>query len=600
VTPRRALQLAVLLCLCPARPAIAQDQPFWRPVVMGTNGMVAAEHPLEARAGLNILEAGGNAIDAAVAIFYMTSVVEQHQAGIGGDAFVLAYIAKEKRVVFVNGTGPAPKLATREFYAQLKGIPDAGPYSSTVPGAVGGMDLALKRYGTMPLAKLIQPAIEAAEQGHPLTYWSASLHRQGQTKISAFPSSVKALTNNGKPFEPAEVFIQPDLARTLKTLAKEGAQAFYRGSVARLTADFYERQKGLLRFEDFASYQPEEAAPIKTTYKEYEVYQCAPNSQGIVLLIALNILERFNLQQLGHNSADYIHVVTEALKLAFADRDHYIADPRFAKHIPVDGLLSKDYAAKRRSLIHMNQAIQGAAPPGDPQRQTAILQGESINYETKDTAALSPSVLSLPGSQGETSSFSIADRFGNVVSVTHSVNATFGSGLVVEGGGYVLNDRMPYFSLEAGDVNALEPGKRPRHTINPALALKNGKPFLAWNTPGGDNQPQAMLQAFLSVVEFGMNLQQAAEAPTITSSNFHASMYPQKAGDELTVPKMLADRIGPALTAKGHKLKISAVQPPYGQQPSGAGAVKMVSIDPKTGVMCGGVSPAKDDYVLGW
>lgn len=601
MTRRRALQMAVLLCLCLVRPAISQDQPFWRPVVMGTNGMVAAEHPLEARAGIKVLEAGGNAIDAAVAIFYMTSVVEQHQAGIGGDAFVLAYIAKEKRVVFFNGTGPAPKLATREFYAKLNGIPDAGPYSSTVPGAVGGMDLALKRYGTIPLAKLIQPAIEAAEQGHPLTYWSASLHRQGQAKISAFPSSVKALTNNGKPFEPAEVFIQPDLARTLKILAKEGAQAFYRGSLARLTADFYERQKGVLRFEDFAGYQPEEAAPIKTTYKEYEVYQCAPNSQGMVLLLALNILEGFNLQQLGHNSADYIHVVTEALKLAFADRDRYIADPRFAKHIPVEGLLSKDYAAKRRALIHMDQAIQGAAPPGDPQRQTSILDNHPIAYEdTRHTARLLPRVTLTPASQGETSSFSIADRFGNLVSVTHSVNATFGSGLVVEGGGYVLNDRMPYFSLEAGNVNALEPGKRPRHTINPALAFKNGKPFLAWNTPGGDNQPQAMLQAFLSVVEFGMNLQQAAEAPTITSSSFHASMYPQKAGDELTVPKMLADRIGPALAAKGHKLKISAVQPPYGQQPSGAGAVKLVLIDPKTGVMHGGVSPAKDDYVLGW
>jgi len=584
-----------------ATSATAQDQPFWRPVVMGTSGMVAAEHPLEARAGMKVLEAGGNAIDAAVAIFYMTSVVEQHQAGIGGDAFVLAYIAKEKRVVFFNGTGPAPKLATREFYAKFNGIPDAGPYSSTVPGALAGMDLALKRYGTMPLAKLIQPAIDAAERGHPLTYWSASLHRQAQSKISVFPSSVKALMNNGRPFEPAEVFIQSDLARTLKTLAKEGAQSFYRGSLARLTADFYERQKGLLRFEDLSSYEAEEAAPIKTAYKEYEVYQSAPNSQGIVLLIALNILEGFNLQQLGHNSADYIHVVTEALKLAFADRDRYIADPRFAKDIPVDALLSKDYAAKRRALIRMDQAIQGAAPPGDPQRQTAILENRPITYEdARRTAALLPRAASSPASQGDTSSFSIADRFGNLVSVTHSVNATFGSGLVVEGGGYVLNNRMPYFSLEAADVNVLAPGKRPRHTINPALAFKNGKPFLAWNTPGGDNQPQAMLQAFLSVVEFGMNLQQAAEAPTITSSSFHASMYPQKAGDELTMPKLLADRIGPALTAKGHKLKISAVQPPYGQQPSGAGAVKMVLIDPKTGVMHGGVSPAKDDYVMGW
>ena len=582
-------------------PTKAQNQPFWRPVVMGTSGMVAAEHPLEARTGMKILEEGGNAIDAAVAVFYMTSVVEQHQAGIGGDAFVLAYIAKEKRVVFLNGTGPAPGLATREFYEKLNGIPDAGPFSSTVPGGVAGMELALKRYGTLPLAKLIQPAIDAAEQGHPLTYWSASLHRQAQSKISIFPSSVKTLMNNGKPWEPAELFVQSDLGRTLKTLAKEGAQSFYQGSLARLTADYYGLQKGLLRFEDLARYEAEEAQPIKSTYKDYEVYQCAPNSQGIVLLIALNILEGLDVRQLGHNSADYIHVITEALKLAFADRDRYIADPRFAQHMPIEGLLSKDYAAKRCSLIRMNQAIRGTPPPGDPQHQSAILRNHSISYEdSRYNSAVLPRHGSSSVPQGETSSFSIADRFGNLVSVTHSVNATFGSGMVVEGGGYVLNNRMPYFSLEAADVNVITPGKRPRHTINPALAFKNGKPFLAWNTPGGDNQPQAMLQAFLSVVEFGMNVQQAAEAPTVTSASFHASMYPQKAGDELTIPKVLADRIGPTLTAKGHKLKISTSQPPYGQQPSGAGAVKMVLIDPKTGVMHGGVSPAKDDYVMGW
>src|SRR5262245_22343011 len=597
-----SLVAALLLSLEFASLTSAQGQPFWRPVLMGTNGMVAAEHPLEAKAGIQVLEAGGNAIDAAVAVFYMTGVVEQHQAGIGGDALVLAYIAKDKRVVFLNGTGPAPRLATRDFYMKLNGIPDAGPYSNTVPGAIGGMELALQRYGTKPLAELLKSAIEVAERGHPLTYWSASLHRQAQAKISVFPSSVAVLTNHGKPFEPAEVFVQPALAQTLKTLAKEGAQSFYRGSVARLTANFYEKQKGLLRFDDLSGFVPEEAAPIKIAYKEYEVFQSAPNSQGIVLLIALNILEGFDLRQLGHNSADYIHVVTETLKLAFADRDQYIADPRFAKSIPVNGLLSKSYSAKRRALIRMDQAIQGAAPPGDPDRQVSILGNRSITYAntSQSYSASVPAVAGRLVPQGETSSFSIADRFGNLVSVTHSVNATFGSGLVVEGGGFVLNDRLPYFSLDPNDVNVLAPGKRPRHTINPALALKNAKPFLAWNTPGGDNQPQAMLQAFLSVVEFGMNLQQAGEAPTVTTSNFHASMYPHKVGDELTAPKVLADLIGEALRKKGHQLKSAPIQPPYGQQPSGAGAVKIVLIDPKTGVMHGGVSPAKDDYVMGW
>ena len=204
------------------------------------------------------------------------------------------------------------------------------------------------------------------------------------------------------------------------------------------------------------------------------------------------------------------------------------------------------------------------------------------------------------GSDGETSSFSIADRYGNLVSVTHSVNSTFGSGMVVEGGGYVLNNRMPYFSLDEDDVNFLVPGKRTRHTVNPALALKNGKPYLAWNTPGGDNQPQAMLQAFLNVVVFGMNVQQAVEAATVRSTAFGAAMYPQTVGDGLLVPKVLADKVGEALAGKGHRVQVRPLQPPYEQQASGAGAVKMVMVDAERGVLMGGVSPAKDDYVMGW
>ena len=574
------------------------ERPFWRTVVMGTQGMVAAEHPLEALAGFEVLRAGGNAIDAAVAVFYMTSVVEQHQAGVGGDAFILAYIAKEKKVVFINGTGPAPRLATREFYLKLGQIPDAGPYSTEVPGAVGGFDLALKKYGAKDYASLLGPAIDAAAKGHPLTFWAASNHAGAVKKISPYPSSLRVLLKNGKPFDPGDLLIQEDLAQTLRTITKDGAEAFYRGSLARLTADFYEKQRGLLRFEDLSSYQAEEAQPIKTTYKDYEVYQSAPNSQGIVLLIALNILEGFDLKRLGHNSADYLHLVTEALKLAFADRDHYIGDPRFVKDMPVEGLLSKLYAKQRRGLIRTDRAIRGVAPPGDPRGRRAVLDGHQISYEERPQPLQSPSTGN--SSQGETSSFSIADRYGNLVSVTHSVNATFGSGMVVEGGGYVLNDRMPYFSLDPNNVNVLAPGKRTRHTINPALAFKNGRPFLAWNTPGGDNQPQAMLQAFLNVVEFGMNVQQAVEAPTITTSSFHASMFPQKAGETLAIPKILADRVGKALAAKGHRLEIGALQQPYRQQPSGAGAVKMVLIDPKTGIIHGGVSPAKDNYVMGW
>jgi gamma-glutamyltranspeptidase / glutathione hydrolase len=551
---------------CFAQDPAEVKNPFWRTVVMGTHGMVAAEHPAEARAGLQVLESGGNAFDAAVAAFYMTGVVEQHQAGIGGDAFIIAYSAKDMRVIFINGTGPAPKLATLERYRKEGKIPADGILSNTVPGAVGAFDLALQKYGTRKYPELLREAIKAARGGHPLTYWCVGNHNASIAKLTPYPSSVKALLKNGGPFEPGDLFVQPDLAKTLEIIAREGADSFYRGKLARLTADFYEKNGGLLRYDDLASYRPEEGPPIRTSYKGYDVYQSAPNSQGIVLLQALNMLEPVDLKSMGHNSVEYIHTLIEALKLAFADRDHWIADPRFSK-VPTEQLLSKRYAQERRKLINPQRAQPGVSPHGTP---------------------------------GETSSFSIADRFGNLVSVTHSVNGTFGSGVVVEGGGYVLNNRLQYFSLDEKDSNVLAPGKRPRHTINPALALKDGKPVMAWNTPGGDNQPQSMLQAFLNIVEFGMNPQLALEQPTALTSNFHASNYPQPAGDRLTLPEVLARHVGDGLRAKGHKIEVTRMQRPYSQQPAGAGAVKMVWIDPKSGVMFGAVSPAKDDYVMGW
>ena len=570
----------------------------WRAVVMGTNAMVAAEHPLQAVAGMEVLRAGGNAIDAAVAVFYMTSVVQQYNAGIGGGGYILAYIAKQNRVVFLNGAGPAPKLATLEFYQKLGTIPFLGPNSSIVPGMVGAFDLALKKYGTKDYKPLLQPAIRAAAEGHPLSSWSASEHRTAVEKISRFPSSVKILLNAGQPLKSGELFVQKDLARTLETIAREGADVFYRGPLARLTADFYEKQGGLLRYDDLASFRAEEAEPVKTTFRDLEVYQSAPNSQGIVMLMALNILEAYDLGALGHNTPQYLHRIVEALKLAFADRDHYITDPRFVKDMPIEGLLSKEYARQRRSLIREDQAIRGAAPPGDPRRNRAVLAAHEIVYE--DTAQPIEHTATTGERIGGTSSFAVADRDGNLVSVTHSVKGRFGSGMFIDGGGYVLNNRMPFFSLSETDANVLRPGKRTLQTLCPALALKDGKPYLAWNTPGGDNQPQAMLQAFLNVIVFGMNVQQAVEAATVTSSAFAACNYPHAVEGKLLMPQVLASKVAEALARNGHRVKVLPVQQPYMLQPSGAGAVKMIMIAPGTGVMRGGVSPAKDDYVLGW
>jgi gamma-glutamyltranspeptidase/glutathione hydrolase len=566
---------------------------------MGTQAMIAAEHPLEAFAAQQVLQAGGNAIDAAVAAFYMTTVVEHHQAGIGGDAFILAYIANQNRVVFINGTGVAPALATVEKYRTLGGIPDAGPFASSVPGAVAGFDLALKTYGTKTYAELLRPAIDAAVRGHPLSVWGASMHAGSVDKVAQYPASARVLLPGGKAPAAGDRFVQADLGRTLQAIADGGAEVFYRGAIAERVAAFYQAQGGLIRREDLAAIRAEEATPVRTAYRGYEVYQSAPNSQGIAMLIALEILEGFDLKTMGQNSADYVHVVTEALKLAFADRNQYVADPRVVQDIPVTELLSPEYASARRALIRLDATMDSLAPPGDPRRGLAVLAGHRVNYRT-GASLVTPSDAMQPPADGETSSFSIADRFGNVVSVTHSVNGTFGSGMIVEGLGFVLNNRMPYFSLEDGDVNLLAPGKRPRQTINPALALKDGKPFLAWNTPGGDNQPQAMLQAFLNVVEFGMNVQQAVEAPTVTSTAFRQSNYPQRAPGRLELPRMLGDLVGEELGKRGHRLQVSELQGPYRQALSGAGAVKMIMLDAARRVMFGGVSPAKDNYVIGW
>lgn len=573
--------------------------PTWRPLVMGKNGMVAAEHPLQALAGVRVLQKGGNAVDAAVAVFYMTSVTEPSEAGIGGDGFILAYIKKLDRVVLINGSGGAPGLATPEFYrAKVGGVPPDGPYSTTVPGAVGGFDLLLKSYGSRDYPALLEDAIETASNGYAVSAWGAGNFQRSRDMLSRWPSSAAVFFSGGKTPAMGDWLKQPDLARTLSIISKEGAAAFYSGEIARMTARYHEQAGGLLRYEDLAKFRAEEAPPIHIMYRGYEVYQAPPNSGGIVMLMALNILEGFDLKKLGHNSPQYLHVLTEAFKLAFADRYAYITDPKFARDAPVAQLLSKPYAALRRGLIKMDRAMAGIAPPGDPRSSKAILSGHQIHYENPVKAGTA-AARDLRADGEQTSSFSIADRWGNVVSVTHSINGGFGSGMVVQGAGYLLNNRGSYFGLDPADINVIAPGKRTRQGAIPAMALKNGKPFLAWNTPGGDTIPQTLTQAFLNVVEFGMNVQQAAEAPCVMTSNFRVSMYPQNPGEGLAMPQFLADKVGPTLLALGHPVRPQALQPPYGS-PSGAGAVKMVLIDQASGVMFGGASPGKDNYVLGW
>jgi gamma-glutamyltranspeptidase/glutathione hydrolase len=581
-------------------PLLAQGRPeSWRPTVVAQHGMVAAGHPLAAEAGLRILKAGGNAVDAAIATWAVQGEVEPGMTGLGADMFVLIYLAKTGEVKFINGTGFAPQAATIDFYTSKGGIPDSGPLSISVPGAVGGAAMALKQYGTKPLGDVLAPAIEIAEQGFPITESLARGLAGSKDKLAKWPSTTKIWFKDGKPLQTGDVLVNSALARTLRTIAAQGPDAFYRGDLAKTTAAYLKANGGIITEADLRSYEPYEDAPVHVNYRGTEVYECPPNSQGFVMLEALNILEGYDLKKMGHNSAPYLHAITESLKLSFADRNKYVGDPKFVPNIPMRTLLSKEYAAARRAVIDPNRAIEGEPAPGDPFRSTAQAGARSAKAGALQNLYASPQpsptrvdpfdpdkVLNL------TTYLAVVDKDHNMVSITSSLLSGFGSGLVVDGGGFFLNDRMRYFYLDPGDVNALQPGKRTRQTINPALALRDGKPFLVFGTPGSDTQPQTQLQFFLNVAEFGMPVQDALEQPAVISNSFRDSYAPHAVLGTLITPAMLAQQVRDELAAKGHKLDV--------RNSKGVGSVKGIMIDPRTGVLHGGVSPTGDSYVMAW
>jgi len=589
---RHAVVIAALLVFV-GRP-LAQEAPrgsgSWRPTIVAQHGMVATGHPLASEAGLRILRAGGNAMDAAIAAWAVQGEVEPGMTGLGADMFVLYYDAKTRAVTFINGTGFAAQAATIDFYKSKGGIPDEGPLSISVPGAVGGAAYALKKYGTRPLSDVLAPAIEIADDGFPISETLARGLAGSKAKLAKYPSSTKIWFRDGKPLETGDIVKNPDLARTLRAIASQGPDAFYRGDVARNTAAFLKASGGIITEADLASYQPYEDAPIHVNYRGTDVYECPPNSQGFVMLEALNILEGFDLRQMGRNTAPYLHAITEALKLSFADRNAYVGDPRFVANIPMAALLSKEYAAVRRTQIDPNKAIVGEPAPGNPRAMKPSTAFQAYASPQPSPAIVRPfdpdEILNL------TTYLAVVDKDRNMVSITSSLLSGFGSGLVVDKGGFFLNDRMRYFYLDPKDVNALQPGKRVRQTINPAMALRDGKPWIAFGTPGSDTQPQTQLQFFLNVAEFGMQVQQALEQPAVISNSFRDSYAPHAVKGELITPAMLDAKVRDALAAKGHKLDV--------RDSRGVGSVKAILVDPRTGVLMGGVSPTGDSYVMAW
>ena len=569
-------------------PTTGSQQAPWRPTVISMRGMVASGHPLASEAGLRIMKEGGNAIDAAIATWFVQGQVEPAMTGLGGDMYILIYLAKTGEVKFINGTGPAPMAATLEFYQSKGGMPIDGPLSVEVPGAVSGALLAQQKYGSKRLSEVMLPALELAEQGFPVSDVLAGELRSNRDKLGKFPSTAKLWFKNGEPLKAGEVIVNRDLAKTLRAIAAKGSDAFYRDEIAKLSLDYLKANGGIHGPGDWANFRAHEDAPISINYKGIDVYECPPNSQGHVMLQAMNILEGFNLREMGHNSAPYLHVITEALKLSFADRNAFNGDPKFVPPIPMKELLSKEYAATRRAQIDLTRAIEGEPAPGNPRQRT------SFNRQSYAAPQPMPAMISLEddNQSGHTTYLAIVDKDRNMVSITSSILDLFGSGMVVEGAGYFLNNRMRYFSTNPKDPNVVAPGKRTRQTINPALALKNGKPHLVFGTPGADTQPQTQLQFFLNVVEFGMGVQQALETPSIISNSFRESRYPQRIGGKLLTPAALPKEVQEGLAALGHKLEL--------QNRRGVGAVKAIMIHPQTYALMGGVSPSGDSYVLGW
>src|ERR1051326_4088296 len=526
-----------------------------RSIVRSQHAMVASSQPLAAQAGLEVLKRGGNAVDAAIAMAAMLNVTEPMMTGVGGDAFMLVYWSRTKELKGLNASGRAPSALSLDYFARRKitKMPEFGMESITVPGAFDGWVTLLEKYGTLKLADLLAPAIDCAENGFPVMEKTAEDWNAEVTKLKKTPAAAANYLIDGRAPRPGEIFRQPNLARTLRTLAIGGRDAFYKGQIAEAIAAYCQKNGGFITTADLAAQKSEWVEPISTNYRGYTVYEIPPNGQGLTALLTLNILEGFDLGALSKQRVRSYHTQIEATKLAFADRNRYIADPAFSK-VPVAELLSKDYAAKRRALINPNKALD-SPPPGE------VNAGSDTTY------------------------FTVVDKDGNAVSFINSLFDAFGSGIVAGDTGIVLQNRGSSFSLDRAHPNHLEPGKRPFHTIIPAMVFKDNKLFMSFGVMGGGIQPQGHVQVLVNIIDLGMGLQQAIDAPR----------YRYMGGKELLLEDEIPTTIIDRLLALGH---VRASPPGLLRQSMGGG--QAIMIDPGNGTLMGASDPRKDGLAIGY
>jgi gamma-glutamyltranspeptidase/glutathione hydrolase len=560
---RLAILIAIVVC---TNFLIAQDRVTGhsfatRSEVIAQNGMAATSHPLATQVAIDILKMGGSAVDAAIAANAILGLMEPTGCGIGGDLFAIVWDAKTQKLHGLNASGRSPKSLTMDYFREnnIQKIPSFGPIPVTVPGAVDGWFELHKKFGKLPMATILKPSIGYARGGFPVTELIAYYMERSAWRLGQYPNFKETYMPNGKMPAKGEIFKNPDLANTYEKIAKGGRDAFYKGDIAKTIARYIQEQGGFLSYDDMASHKSEWVNPVSTNYRGYDVWELPPNGQGIAALQILNILEGYNIASMGFGSAEYLHHFIEAKKLAYEDRAHYYADMQ-TENVPLERLISKEYASERRKLLNPNRAAR--------------------RYE--------PGAMDTPS----TIYLTVADKDGNMVSLIQSNYRGMGSGMTPWGLGFVLQDRGEGFNLEEGYLNTYAPNKRPFHTIIPGFITKDGKPYVSFGVMGGGMQPQGHVQIAVNLIDFGMNLQEAGDAPRV---QHEGSSEPT--GEKMTDGGVVYLETGFTwevirdLIEKGHKIQWDL---------GGFGGYQAIMWDKVNGVYFGASESRKDGQAAGW
>jgi gamma-glutamyltranspeptidase/glutathione hydrolase len=534
-----------------------------RSVVVAAHGMVATSHPLAAQIGLDILKRGGNAVDAAIATSAAMGLMEPMSCGIGGDLYAIVWDAQAKKLHGLNASGSSPYAATRALFAEkgLQEIPITGPLSWSVPGCVEGWDELRRRFGTLSFDQLLAPSIRSAEEGVPVPEVIAGYWRAAEAKLRQYPDAARTFLIDKHAPPAGSLFKNPFLAASYKEIARNGRDGFYKGRLARAIVEFSEKNGGLFSKRDFDDHVSTWVEPVSANYRGYDVWEIPPPGQGIAVLQMLNILQGYDLKALGPESADYWHLMVEAKKLAYADRARYYADPAFGQ-LPIAELISRPYADRRRQRIDMHKAL------------TDIRAGD-VKLGQSDTIYLC-----------------VVDKDRNCVSLIQSNYFGFGSGMVPGDLGFALQNRGTLFALDDKHANRLEPHKRPFHTIIPALVTKDGQPRFVFGVMGGDMQPQGQTQVLCNLIDFGMNVQEAGEAPRIEHiGSATPTGQPGDEGGTLIAERGISEAVATELSRRGHQVLWTKTN---------GGGYQGIWIDPRTNLLHGGSEARKDGCAVGY